>query len=98
MVARLAGSRGGMNSPGYLAAHRACTEPGCAPGDVASSRPDGLQRCGGCRSSPPSGLSFPVRPNGPWVPSWSRLSARVCSLHQITGAFFEVGGQYRRNI
>jgi methylmalonyl-CoA mutase len=25
-------------------------------------------------------------------------AARVCSLEQITGAFFEVGGQYRRNI
>jgi methylmalonyl-CoA mutase cobalamin-binding subunit len=25
-------------------------------------------------------------------------AARVCSLQQITEAFFEVGGQYRRNI
>jgi isobutyryl-CoA mutase len=25
-------------------------------------------------------------------------AARVCSLGQITGAFFEVGGQYRRNV
>ncbi|WP_030167720.1 fused isobutyryl-CoA mutase/GTPase IcmF [Spirillospora albida] len=25
-------------------------------------------------------------------------AARVCSLQQITGAFFEVGGQYRRNV
>ncbi|WP_197016438.1 fused isobutyryl-CoA mutase/GTPase IcmF [Actinomadura viridis] len=25
-------------------------------------------------------------------------AARVCSLHQITEAFFEVGGQYRRNL
>jgi methylmalonyl-CoA mutase len=25
-------------------------------------------------------------------------AARVCSLEQITEAFFEVGGQYRRNI
>ena len=25
-------------------------------------------------------------------------AARVCSLGQITEAFFEVGGQYRRNV
>jgi methylmalonyl-CoA mutase len=25
-------------------------------------------------------------------------AARVCSLQQITDAFFEVGGQYRRNV
>ena len=25
-------------------------------------------------------------------------AARVCSLGQLTGAFFEVGGQYRRNV
>ena len=25
-------------------------------------------------------------------------AARVCSLGQITDAFFEVGGQYRRNM
>ena len=25
-------------------------------------------------------------------------AARVCSLQQITEAFFEVGGQYRRNV
>ena len=25
-------------------------------------------------------------------------AARVCSLQQVTEAFFEVGGQYRRNI
>jgi methylmalonyl-CoA mutase len=25
-------------------------------------------------------------------------AARVCSLHQVTEAFFEVGGQYRRNV
>jgi hypothetical protein len=25
-------------------------------------------------------------------------AARVCSLQQITGAFFEVGGQYQRNV
>jgi methylmalonyl-CoA mutase len=25
-------------------------------------------------------------------------AARVCSLEQITDAFFEVGGQYRRNV
>ncbi|MGH3948111.1 MAG: hypothetical protein ACRDSE_03170, partial [Pseudonocardiaceae bacterium] len=25
-------------------------------------------------------------------------AARVCSLEQITEAFFEVGGQYRRNV
>jgi methylmalonyl-CoA mutase len=25
-------------------------------------------------------------------------AARVCSLQQITEGFFEVGGQYRRNI
>jgi methylmalonyl-CoA mutase len=25
-------------------------------------------------------------------------AARVCSLGQLTEAFFEVGGQYRRNI
>ena len=25
-------------------------------------------------------------------------AARVCTLQQITDAFFEVGGQYRRNI
>jgi isobutyryl-CoA mutase len=25
-------------------------------------------------------------------------AARVCSLGQITQAFFEVGGQYRRNV
>ncbi|WTR28380.1 hypothetical protein OHU29_00115 [Streptomyces canus] len=25
-------------------------------------------------------------------------AARVCSLQQITCAFFEVGGQYRRNV
>ena len=25
-------------------------------------------------------------------------SARVCSLQQVTEAFFEVGGQYRRNV
>ncbi|MDX6327001.1 MAG: hypothetical protein QOK15_3355, partial [Nocardioidaceae bacterium] len=24
--------------------------------------------------------------------------ARVCSLQQVTDAFFEVGGQYRRNV
>ena len=25
-------------------------------------------------------------------------AARVCSLGQVTEAFFEVGGQYRRNV
>ena len=25
-------------------------------------------------------------------------AVRVCSLGQITSAFFEVGGQYRRNV
>ncbi len=25
-------------------------------------------------------------------------AARVCSLQQVTEAFFEVGGQYRRNV
>ncbi|MFE5039305.1 hypothetical protein [Streptomyces sp. NPDC056683] len=25
-------------------------------------------------------------------------AARTCSLQQITDAFFEVGGQYRRNV
>jgi isobutyryl-CoA mutase len=25
-------------------------------------------------------------------------AARVCSLGQLTAAFFEVGGQYRRNV
>jgi methylmalonyl-CoA mutase len=25
-------------------------------------------------------------------------AVRVCSLGQITGALFEVGGQYRRNV
>ena len=25
-------------------------------------------------------------------------AARVCSLKQVTDAFFEVGGQYRRNV
>ena len=25
-------------------------------------------------------------------------AARVCSLGQITDAFFEIGGQYRRNV
>jgi methylmalonyl-CoA mutase len=25
-------------------------------------------------------------------------AARVCSLQQVTDAFFEVGGQYRRNV
>jgi methylmalonyl-CoA mutase len=26
------------------------------------------------------------------------VAARVCSLGQITDTFFEVGGQYRRNV
>jgi methylmalonyl-CoA mutase len=25
-------------------------------------------------------------------------AARVCSLQQVTEAFFEVGGEYRRNV
>jgi len=25
-------------------------------------------------------------------------AARVCTLQQVTDAFFEVGGQYRRNV
>jgi hypothetical protein len=42
----------------------------------------------------PSATSPRKAPNAPW-----RMDAvRVCSLQQITEAFFEVGGQYRRNV
>ena len=63
--------------------------------DRAARLPGAAPRRGARRAAPPAGT-----PRGTASNVFAVLmdAARVCSPAQITEAFFEVGGQYRRNV
>ena len=46
----------------------------------------------------PEGVDDPARVSGGNVFDALMTAVRTCSLGQISEAFFEVGGQYRRNV
>ena len=86
-------------------------DAGAAPAPRSSSRGAPRRRssrsCDGCASSrsatatrrpPPSIALRRAATEGDNLFASLMDAARVCSLGQITDAFFEVGGQYRRNV
>ena len=69
-------------------------EKECQLARVRASRPStSVEAAGGARRG-----SRPSATSGENVFAVLMDAARVCSLQQVTEAFFEVGGQYRRNV